>query len=41
MTTSRHHFALLEFVKDDTPENFLQDAATLMAWLARTRSVNP
>jgi sugar phosphate isomerase/epimerase len=28
-------FAMLEFVKDDAPENFVTDAATLKAWLAR------
>ncbi len=26
-------FALLEFVRDDSPEEFLQDASTLRAWL--------
>jgi len=30
----RERFALLEFVKDDSPEQFLEDAATLKAWLA-------
>lgn len=38
-TTGRRHFALLEFVKDDDPENFLQDAATLKAWLAKTSNL--
>jgi 3-dehydroshikimate dehydratase len=28
-------FAMLEFVRDDTPEGFLTDAATLKTWLAR------
>ena len=28
------HWALLEFVKDDRPEQFLEDAATLRSWLA-------
>ncbi len=28
-------FAMLEFVKDDEPENFVKDAATLKGWLAR------
>ena len=27
--------AMLEFVKDDEPENFVKDAATLKEWLAR------
>lgn len=26
-------YAMLEFVKDDEPENFLRDAATLLEWL--------
>lgn len=26
-------YAMLEFVKDDAPENFLRDAATLRSWL--------
>ena len=26
-------YAMLEFVKDDEPENFLRDAATLHEWL--------
>lgn len=32
-TTGRDHIAMIEFVRDDTPENFLKDAATLKAWL--------
>jgi sugar phosphate isomerase/epimerase len=28
------HHALIEFVKDDSPEQFLHDAATLKQWLA-------
>jgi 3-dehydroshikimate dehydratase len=32
--TDRAHFALLEFVRDDTPEQFLADAGVLSAWLA-------
>ncbi|MCC6416536.1 MAG: sugar phosphate isomerase/epimerase [Opitutaceae bacterium] len=28
--------AMLEFVPDDEPENFLRDAATLLAWLRET-----
>lgn len=31
--SGRDHFALLEFVKDDSPETFLQDAQTLKSWL--------
>ncbi len=27
-------FAMIEFVKDDEPANFLADAATLRNWLA-------
>lgn len=29
------HAALLEFVQNDEPQNFLRDAATLKAWLVR------
>lgn len=29
------HFALIEFVKDDLPENFLTDAETLKRWLTK------
>lgn len=32
--TGRTHWALLEFVKDDRPEQFLEDAAALDGWLA-------
>jgi 3-dehydroshikimate dehydratase len=32
--TDRDHFALLEFVRADAPEQFLADACTLNAWLA-------
>jgi len=32
--TDRDHFALLEFVRDDAPEQFLADARVLNAWLA-------
>jgi hypothetical protein len=28
-----NRFALIEFVKNDKPENFLQDAAALKKWL--------
>lgn len=33
-----NHYALLEFVRDDTPEQFLEDAATLKAWVEPYRS---
>lgn len=33
-TTERDHCALIEFVQDDEPEQFLQDAATLKRWLS-------
>jgi sugar phosphate isomerase/epimerase len=33
-TTGRTHYALLEFVRDDSPDAFLKDAQTLRAWLA-------
>ena len=32
--TDRAHFALIEFVRDDAPEQFLADARVLSAWLA-------
>ena len=32
--TDRDHFALIEFVRDDAPEQFLADARVLSAWLA-------
>jgi len=32
-STGRDHHLLLEFVKDDSPENFLADAATLSRWI--------
>ncbi len=35
------HFALIEFVKDDAPEIFLQDAAALKHWLTAINSVHP
>lgn len=34
-TAQRDLFAMLEFVADDAPENFLRDAATLKDWLAQ------
>jgi sugar phosphate isomerase/epimerase len=33
-TTGRDHFASLEFVRDDSPDAFLEDAQTLRHWLA-------
>lgn len=32
-STGRDHYALLEFVRDDSPEAFLEDARTLKSWL--------
>ena len=32
-TTGRDHHAMIEFVRDDAPENFLKDAVTLKQWL--------
>jgi 3-dehydroshikimate dehydratase len=32
-TAPGDHYAMLEFVEGDAPENFLRDAATLKAWL--------
>ncbi len=32
-TTGRDHYALIEFVRDETAEQFLADAETLKAWL--------
>jgi 3-dehydroshikimate dehydratase len=32
--SGRDHYALIEFVQDDAPEIFLQDAATLLEWLS-------
>lgn len=32
-STGREHFALIEFVKGDTPEMFREDARTLKEWL--------
>ncbi|MEX2381841.1 MAG: TIM barrel protein [Opitutales bacterium] len=33
-SSGRDHHVLLEFVRDDSPERFLEDAATLREWLA-------
>jgi sugar phosphate isomerase/epimerase len=32
-TTGREHYAMVEFVRDNEPENFLKDAKTLKQWL--------
>ena len=32
-TTGRNHYAMIEFVRDNEPENFLKDAETLKQWL--------
>ncbi len=34
-STGRDHFASLEFVRDDSPEVFLEDACVLREWLTR------
>ena len=34
-TVPGNHFVMIEFVTDETPKNFEQDAATLKAWLGR------
>ncbi len=34
ITTGREHFAMVEFVAGDSPENFLRDANTLKRWLS-------
>ncbi len=40
-TSERDHTLSLEFVRDDAPENFLEDARTLNSWLAtRPDNVN-
>jgi 3-dehydroshikimate dehydratase len=36
--TGGDHYAMIEFVKDDEPANFLKDAATLKSWLQTIRS---
>lgn len=33
-SSNRDHHVLLEFVRDDSPDQFLEDAATLREWLA-------
>jgi hypothetical protein len=37
-TTGRTHWALLEFFRNDSPEQFTQDATTLRAWVAAANS---
>ncbi len=34
-STGRDHHLLIEFVKDNEPENFLADAATLLRWIGK------
>ena len=36
--TGRDHYAMIEFVRDNEPENFLKDAETLKQWLAPHRT---
>ena len=38
--TGRPHWALLEYVRNDAPEQFLHDAATLRRWLAKLETRN-
>lgn len=33
-TSQRDHATMIEFVRDDEPDNFKKDAATLLSWLA-------
>jgi 3-dehydroshikimate dehydratase len=40
-TSGRHHFALLEFVRDDSVEQFLADATTLTALCQHSESLQP
>lgn len=35
-TSGRDHHVLIEFVRDDDPDNFLKDARTLTEWLAES-----
>jgi len=35
-SSQRHHFLMLEFVENDSPEAFLRDAQVLKCWLAET-----
>jgi 3-dehydroshikimate dehydratase len=41
LNPSRDHFALLEFVRGDQPEQLVADAATLNAWLAGSAGTFP
>jgi hypothetical protein len=34
-STGRDHYALIEFVKDNTRESFLRDAKELRSWVPR------
>ncbi len=36
VASEREHFAMIEFVRDDAPENFQRDAATLKRWLQKS-----
>ena len=36
-STGRDHSAMIEFVKDNDPDNFLMDAKTLLGWILRLR----
>lgn len=40
-TTGRDHHCLLEFVRDDSPEAFLEDAATLLSLLNEPHAPSP
>jgi len=35
-SSGRHHYVLIEFVQDDAPDVFLQDAATLLEWIGES-----
>lgn len=37
-STERDHFAMIEFVKNDAVESFMEDAATLKQWLSLTET---
>ena len=38
-TTGRDHWALLEFVREESPEQFMEDAATLRTWISKGEQV--
>jgi hypothetical protein len=40
-STGRDHYAMLEFVKDDAPASFLDDAETLKGWLQSVNAHRP